>query len=79
MQLQTSLTLFIPNQPLPRQGKSLDCVLACPVDITVESCKMPEHFGKSHLSEAEKHPDFPVTSCHHFDTTNADFNYIKSE
>ena len=40
---------------------------------------MPEFFEKSPLSEAEKHPDFKVTSCHHFVTTNTDFAYIKSE
>jgi hypothetical protein len=34
---------------------------------------------KSPLSEAEKHPDFQVTSCHHFVTTNVDFAYIESE
>jgi hypothetical protein len=43
------------------------------------SCKIPEFFEKSPLSEAEKHPDFQVTSCHHFDTTNVDFTYIESE
>jgi len=31
------------------------------------------------LSGAEKHSDFQVTSCHHFDTTNVDFAYTKSE
>jgi hypothetical protein len=31
------------------------------------------------FSGAGKHPDFQVTSCHHFDTTNVDFAYIKSE
>jgi hypothetical protein len=35
--------------------------------------------SKSHSSGAEKHPDFQVTSCHHFDTTNANFAYIESE
>jgi len=40
---------------------------------------MPEFFKKSPFSGAEKHPDFQVTSCHHFDTTNADFAYIESE
>jgi hypothetical protein len=41
--------------------------------------KMPEFFEKSTLSGAGKHPDFQVTSCHHFDTTNVDFAYIESE
>jgi hypothetical protein len=44
-----------------------------------ESCKISEFFEKSPLSRAGKHPDFQVTSCHHFDTTNVDFAYIKSE
>jgi len=35
--------------------------------------------AKSPLSGAVKHPDFQVTSCHHFDTTNVDFAYIESE
>ncbi len=43
------------------------------------SCKMPEFFKKLSLSEAKKHPDFQVTSCHHFDTTNVNFTYIESE
>jgi hypothetical protein len=43
------------------------------------SCKMPEFFEKSPLSGAKKHPDFQVTSCLHFDSTNADFAYIKSK
>jgi len=43
------------------------------------SYKMPEFFEQSPLSEAKKHPDFQVTSCHHFDTTNVDFAYIESE
>jgi hypothetical protein len=38
---QTSLILLIPNQPLSRQGKSLDYVLAYPVDIIVERSRMP--------------------------------------
>ncbi len=42
------------------------------------SCKMPEFFEKSPLSGTEKHPDFQVTSCHHFDSTNVDFAYIES-
>jgi len=32
---------------------------------------MPEFFEKSPLSGAGKHPDFQVTSCHHFVTTDA--------
>ncbi len=43
------------------------------------SYKTSEFFENSPLSEAEKHPDFQVTSCHHFDTINDDFAYIKSE
>ena len=43
------------------------------------SCKMPEFFEKSTLSGAGKHPDFQVTSCHHFDTTDPNFAYIESE
>jgi len=35
--------------------------------------------AKPPLSESEKHPDFQVTSCHHFVTTNVDFAYIESE
>jgi hypothetical protein len=41
--------------------------------------KTPELFEKPPLSKAGKHPDFQVTSCHHFDTTNVDFAYIESE
>ncbi len=33
----------------------------------------------SQVSVAKKHPDFQVTSCHHFDTTNVDFACIESE
>ncbi|MHC4638893.1 MAG: hypothetical protein ACYTBP_15365 [Planctomycetota bacterium] len=33
----------------------------------------------SPLSRAKKHPDFQVTSCHHFGTTTADFAYAESE
>jgi len=40
---------------------------------------MSELFKKSPPPEAEKHPDFQVTVCHHFDTTNVDFAYIESE
>jgi hypothetical protein len=40
---------------------------------------MPEFFEKSPLSGAEKQPDFQVTSCHHFVTTNVDFAYIEFE
>jgi hypothetical protein len=43
------------------------------------SCKMPEFFEMSPLSGAGKHPDFQVTLCHHFVTTNVDFAYIESE
>ena len=31
------------------------------------------------LLGTKKHPDFQVTSCHHFVTTNIDFAYIESE
>jgi len=48
------------------------------VDVR-KSCKIPEFFEKSPLSGAAKLPDFTVTSCHHFDTTNVDFAYIESE
>jgi hypothetical protein len=40
---------------------------------------MSEFIEKSPLSGAGKHPDFQVTSCLHFDTTNVDFAYIESE
>ena len=43
------------------------------------NCKMSEFFEKSPLSGAGKHPDFQVTSCYHFVSTNVDFAYIKSE
>jgi hypothetical protein len=42
-------------------------------------CKMSEFIQKSLLSGVEKHHDFQVTRCLHFDTTNDDFAYIKSE
>jgi hypothetical protein len=35
--------------------------------------------AKPPLSIAEKHPDFQVTCCLHFVTTNANFAYIESE
>jgi len=41
--------------------------------------KVPEFFEKSPLSGTGKHPDFQVTSCLHFVTTNVDFVYIESE
>ena len=44
-----------------------------------ENCKIPEFFEKSPLSEAKKHPDFQVTSCHQNVSTNVDFAYIESE
>ncbi len=43
------------------------------------SYKTSEFFEKSSLSGAEKHHVFQVTSCRHFDTTNANFAYIESE
>jgi hypothetical protein len=43
------------------------------------NCKMPEFFKKSPLSGAGKHPDFQVTSCLRFVSTNVDFAYIESE
>jgi hypothetical protein len=48
------------------------------VDVS-KSCKIPELFEKLSLSRAGKHPDFQVTLCHHFVTTNVDFAYIGSE
>ncbi len=33
---------------------------------------------KSPLSKAKKHPDFQVTSCLHFVTTNPNFAYVES-
>jgi hypothetical protein len=54
----------------------------CPNKLTsslIKSCKIFEFFEKSPLSIAEKQPDFQVTSCHHFDTTNANYAYIESE
>ncbi len=41
--------------------------------------EISEFLEKSPLSEAGKHPDFQVTSCLHFVTTNVDFTYIESE
>jgi len=41
--------------------------------------KMLEFFEMSPFSRAEKQPDFKVTLCIHFDTTNIDFTYIESE
>jgi hypothetical protein len=43
------------------------------------SYKMSEFFKKSHLSGLKKHPNFQVTSCHHFVTTNVNFAYTESE
>jgi len=44
-----------------------------------DSYKMPEFLEKSSLSGAEKHPDFPVTSCLQNVTTNVNFTYIEFE
>ena len=62
--------MFLKNQTKPR--------LILQVTLPT-SCKTSEFFEKSPLSRAKKHPDFQVTSCHHFDTTNVDFAYTKSE
>jgi len=43
------------------------------------SCKISKFLEKPLLSKAEKHPEFQVTSCHHFVTTNIKFAYIESE
>jgi len=43
------------------------------------SSKIPEISKKSPLSKVGKHPDFQVTPCLHFVTTNVDFAYIESE
>ncbi len=43
------------------------------------SYKTSEFFKKSPLSGAEKYPDFQVTSCLRFVTTNVNFAYIESE
>ncbi|UCE38933.1 MAG: hypothetical protein JSW00_06840 [Thermoplasmata archaeon] len=48
------------------------------VDVR-ESGKMPGFFEKSPLLGAGKHPDFQVTLCLHFVTTNVNFAYIESE
>jgi hypothetical protein len=40
---------------------------------------MIEFFEISPLLGAKKHPDFQVTLCLHFVTTNVDFAYIESE
>jgi hypothetical protein len=42
------------------------------------SCKMPQFFKKSHLSEAEKHRQDKGTSCHQNVTTNPSFACIES-
>ncbi|MHC4533148.1 MAG: hypothetical protein ACYS6K_04275 [Planctomycetota bacterium] len=42
-------------------------------------CKMSELFEKSPLQEAEKHPDFGVTLCRHFVSTDVKFFYVRSE
>jgi hypothetical protein len=60
----------------------MDIFLASFEDLNVLAlkCKYNLEFGaKSPLSGAEKHPEFQVTACHHFDTTNVGFAYIKSE
>ncbi len=40
------------------------------------SCKMPEFFEKSPLSGAGKHPDFQVTVCLRFVTTDVKFDKL---
>jgi hypothetical protein len=43
------------------------------------SSRMSWAFEKSPFSGTKKHPDFQVTSCLHFVTTNVDFADIESE
>jgi hypothetical protein len=43
------------------------------------SSRMSGAFENSPLSGTEKHPDFQVTLCLHFVTTDVKFAYIKSE
>ncbi len=39
-----------------------------------------QNSSKTHLfQEPEKHPDFQVTSCYHFVSTNVNYAYIESE
>jgi len=38
------------------------------------SCKMLEFSEKPLFSLAKTHPDFQVTSCHHFVTTDVKFD-----
>jgi hypothetical protein len=77
---QTSTNIIFTKLSTLRQGKSLEYVLVYPVDMAVESCKKtPEFLKKRPLSRAGKHPDFQVTLCIHFVTTNVDFACIESE
>ncbi len=43
------------------------------------SCKTLEFLERSPFLKAEKHPDFQVTFCHCFVSTNVDFAYPESE
>jgi len=63
---------FIPDKPSSRQGKSLD--YEWENGPLVVSCKMPEFFEKSPLSGAGKQPNFQVTLCLRFVSTDVKFD-----
>jgi len=65
-----------PHQPIRSSPDRAKRPQNSPIFLSRE---MPEFFEKSPLSGAGKHPDFQVTSCHHFDSTDVDFAYIESE
>jgi hypothetical protein len=47
--------------------------------LIFENCEMLQFSKKSLLSRAKKHPDFQVTLCHYFVSTDVNFAYIESE
>ena len=53
--------------------------LCCLNGLIFVYCKISEFYKNPPLSGAKKHPDFQVTRCLRFVTTNVDFAYIESE
>ncbi len=69
-------SLELSYHPIRRKEQHKKSLQNSPI---LASSNMPEFVEMSPPSGPGKHPDFQVTSCHHFDTTNVDFAYIESE
>jgi len=66
--------IFYMNGEYPQAG--INPLKYAPIFMSYE---IPQFLKNSPLSKAKKHPNFQVTCCLHFVTTNAVFAYIKSE